>query len=154
MKYPEIGQVTKQYWTDDDFLYLDTTKSIREVCDFALQIIDRMPDDVAQVCGPITSGGKGSIEANLEYLNFSIQEAQKKGLHIFDQMPFEQTLHRILREQTDAENKESILFDFYEPLFESKKIKKLYFVPDWESSHGANWEYKKAKELGMEIGFL
>ena len=39
MKYPEIGQVTKQYWTDDDFLYLDTTKSIREVCDFALQII-------------------------------------------------------------------------------------------------------------------
>lgn len=154
MKYPEISKVTKEYWKEKDFKNLETSKTIREVFDIASSVLSRMPDVVAQVCGPITNGGKGSIEENLNFLNYSIQELQTQGIDVFDQMPFEETFHRIIREEAEQQKYVNILTDFYEPLFNVNKIKTLYFVPGWESSRGANWEYEKAKELGIEIKFL
>lgn len=154
MNYPGVNKITKQYWTDSDFIDLEKTKTIQEVCCIAMRIVSRMPQGIGQVCGPITTGGIGSIEFNLEYLNYNICELQEKGIHLFDQMPYEETFHRIINNQSEVEKSESILEDFYKPLFIQKKIKTLYFVKGWESSYGANWEYQKAKELGIDVVFL
>lgn len=69
-------------------------------------------------------------------------------------MPFEETLHRIVYKEQHNQVYGNILEDFYEPLFMCGKITTLYFIPGWESSRGANWEYKKAEELGIAIRIL
>ncbi len=103
-------------------------------------------------------GGKGSIEANLEEFNNQIKKLQDKGLNVFDQMPFEEPMHRLLIEflKTRSKNEymDSILTEFYLPLFESGYIKELYFLPDWQSSNGAKWEHEQAKKLGIKIVYL
>lgn len=154
MEYPEISEHTKVFWQNEDFESLYTSKNIAEVFEIAKRIIMRMPENIAQVCGPVTSGGKGNIKENLIHLNTSIKELQQKGIPIFDQMPFEETFHRIVKDKSLQQEYVNILNDFYEPLFRLNKIKTLYFVPGWESSRGANWEYEKAKELKIEIKFL
>lgn len=154
MKYPEINIITKQYWSDEDFLRLTNANSIKEVFLVASDIISRMPENIGQVCGPISSGGKGSIEENLKELNAVIGKLQEDGLHIFDQMPFEETIHRIVNNTEYNQKYEDILSDFYEPLFMSGRITTLYFIPGWESSRGANWEHNKAEELGISIVIL
>lgn len=154
MKYPEINKNTKQHWTDKDFADLKTAETISDVFRVALNVISRMPNKVGQVCGPVTSGGKGSVEENLLFLNNTIADLQEKGLDIFDQMPYEETFHRIVNSEKYNQKYGNILSDFYEPLFMLGKIDTFYFVPGWESSNGANWEYKKAKELGFGIKIL
>lgn len=154
MKYPEISLITKKYWKENDFRSLERSKTIHEVFGIARKILSRMPETVTQVCGPVTNGGKGSIEENLKYLSSSIQDLQMKGIFVFDQMPFEETFHRIVRDENLRQTYENILTDFYEPLFGLGKIRTLYFVPGWESSRGANWEYEKAKEMGIQVIFL
>jgi hypothetical protein len=152
--YPEISTSTKQYWGDDNFKAISDARTIKEVYMVALNILSKMPDEVAQVCGPVTSGGKESVEENLKYLNKAICELQEKGVDVFDQMPFEETFHRIVNDETTNQKYENILHDFYEPLFTLNRIKILYFVPGWESSRGANWEHDKASELGITISYL
>ncbi|MFA5997453.1 MAG: DUF4406 domain-containing protein [Candidatus Paceibacterota bacterium] len=151
MTFPEINKSTKQYWTEEDFTKLQEAQNIQDVFSIAKDVLSRMPDSLAQVCGPITSGGKGSIGENLKYLDEIIDELQKQGVHIFDQMPFEETFQRIAYSKTSTEDHDDILTEFYEPIFRSGKINTLYFVPDWESSRGAQWEYERAKRLGMKI---
>lgn len=154
MKYPEISDETKKYWTEEERVLLDNAKTIHEVFTVASTILDRMPKELAQVCGPITNGGKGSIEANLEYLNLSIQKLQQEGIHVFDQMPYEETFHRIVADPLYSQKYENILDDFYEPLFATKRISTLYFVKGWEGSRGAKWEHTRAVETGMQIVYL
>ena len=69
-------------------------------------------------------------------------------------MPFEETLHRIIHDEHSGQKYENVLTDFYEPLFRSRMIQKLYFVQGWESSRGAQWEYGMAQELGITVQFL
>lgn len=154
MKYPEINETTKRYWKDfnNDNLYRATT--IKEVFSVALDVLSRMPEKMGQVCGPVTSGGIGSVEGNLENLNNQIRKLQEKGVVMFDQMPFEETFHRIIKDESLNQKYENILTDFYEPLFSLNRINTLYFVEGWKSSRGANWEHDKAKELSLSIVYL
>ena len=151
MTFPAINKSTKQYWTEEDFDALQNAQNIQDVFSIAKDVLSRMPDTLAQVCGPITSGGKGSIGENLKYLDEQIDKLQQQGVHIFDQMPFEETFQRIAYSKTSTEHHDDILNDFYEPVFQLGKIKTMYFIPGWESSKGAQWEYERAKRLGMEI---
>jgi hypothetical protein len=154
MKFPEINKPTGQYWIDEDYKNIEEAQSIQDIFAVAKDVLSRMPDNLAQVCGPITSGGRGLVEENLKYLDKIIDDLQAQGIDIFDQMPFEKTFQRIAYSKTSKEHHDDILTNFYEPIFRSKKITTLYFVPDWESSKGANWEYQKAKELGIETKFI
>ncbi len=151
----EFSEVTKQYWQEKDWEDVDKVQSIKELYSVAERIMERMPKPFGQVCGPITTGGAGSVPLNLERFNVAIKELQAKGVHVFDQMPFEKSMERLSSELTQKKIYDhSILSDFYLPLFESGKIKTFYFLPDWQSSTGAKWEHEKAKELGAEIVYL
>lgn len=154
MKYPEISKKTKEYWKDEDSNHLTEAKSVADIFAVAQIVLSRMSGKMGQVCGPVTNGGFGSVEENLNHLSKQIEELQEKGLTVFDQIPFEETFHRVVRDETLNQKYQNILTDFYEPLFTLGRIDTLYFVKGWESSRGANWEHDKAKELGLSIVYL
>ncbi len=133
---------------------LDKASSHKDLFKIAEDILRRMPSPIGQVCGPISTGGAGSIEKNLKRFEIAIADLQNKGLNIFDQMPFENPMHRIISQKSDGKYDNSILNDFYLPIFESGMVKKLYFLPDWESSTGARWEHEQAKRLGLDVEYL
>lgn len=143
---------------EEHHLYaIENAKTYKELSLIALEIIKKMPKPVAQVLGPISSGGKGSIEENSNELRKFILKLKKEGNTMFNNLPFEKSLLRIRAFGNHLSVEESnivLLEEFYKPLFESGFIKKLFFVPNWESSHGARWEHEKAKELGIEIIYL
>lgn len=149
----EFSETTRKYWTEQDFKDLESCGNPTDLLGVAMRIIDRMPkENLGQVCGPITTGGKGNIVDNLKFFNETIKKLQLEGYNIFDQMPFEDPMQSLKNKPNG--NYKDILLDFYYPVFKSGHIKKLYFMPGWENSKGAVWEHDIAKELGIEIVYL
>ncbi|MCM2339106.1 MAG: DUF4406 domain-containing protein [Burkholderiales bacterium] len=151
----EISEITKQYWTKEDWENLEKVESAGDLYIIAQDVISRMPKPFVQVCGPIATGGLGSLDANLNLFNETIKELQNEGLSVFDQMPFEDSMQRLKKKITSkSEVVTTILTDFYYPIFESGLISAFYFIPGWETSFGAKCEHEKAKELGIKIVYL
>ena len=151
----ELSNITKQYWTEKDWHDLEDVKTVKDLYIIASIIVNRVPTPRVQVCGPISTGGKGSIENNLEVFNDRIKELQKEGLNVFDQMPFEGPMHKMVLDYTKKdEYLDDILTDFYLQRFESGNISELYFLPDWKSSYGAKWEHEQAERLKLKITYL
>ncbi len=151
----EFSEITKQYWEEKDWKDLENVKLASDLYIIAKRIIKRMPKPFVQVCGPIGTGGLGSIDGNLNVFNNTINELQSQGLNVFDQMPFEKPMQE-LHEKLIAKGEypKSLLTDFYCPIFESGLISTFYFLPNWKTSTGAKWEHKKAQELGIKIIYL
>ena len=136
-------------YTDADFSAMEKTASFKELVPIAMQIINRICPPVGFVCGPISAaGGTKSVKRNTEIFQSHIEFLERKGLKIFNQLPFEKTLWRILAE---GKNESNLLKDFYQPLFDSGAFNIFYFIPGWESSYGASWEFRKAQELEITI---
>jgi len=137
-----------KYWTHEDVQALDEAVMYTDLFVIALRIIDRMPkENLTQICGPITTGGKGSRDENIKEFNKAIFFFISKGENIFDQMPFQDAMERLSKDVEGYDTR--ILEHFYLPLFRSGKIKKLKFLPDWEGSKGANWEHKQIEILNI-----
>lgn len=137
-----------KYWTIKDVQALETAKNHGDLLIIALRVLDRMPQPIVQICGPISTGGKGSIEENIAEFNKAISYFIGMGENVFDQMPFQDAMVRLKKEVIDAYD-ERILFEFYQPIFKSGKIKKMKFLPDWESSRGATWEHEQIEILNI-----
>ena len=142
-----------EHWTLDHFDKLALCKTYAEMNGLALQIIDRLSQPVRQVCGPITTGGFGDAKRNLRVFTKAIVELSKE-ITVFDQMPFEPPMWSILKNRTAKDYDNTILTDFYLPIFESKKVRTLCFLPNWKESYGANWEHEQAKRIGLAIRYL
>ncbi len=142
----------KRYWTENLAQELSQVASVEEMRDFALKLLNMIDGDIGMVTGPIGSGGLGSREKNLERFQKVIDERYEEGNAMFDQMPFQEKI-KYFYDQSGGD-KMVILEGFYLPLFKTGKIKKFYFIPDWQSSIGATWEHDRAKELGIEIIYL
>lgn len=84
---------------------------------------------------------------------FLFRVCRWRGVNVFDQTVFEESLWRILKTPY-AKGKDHLLGTFYLPLFESGLIVTLDFLPNWESSYGAVWEHNKAQQLGLQIIYL
>lgn len=150
----EFSEITKKYYEEKDWQGLDTANSYKDLYVIAERVISRMPKPFAQVCGPIATGGLGSIEANLNAFNEEIKKLQRNGVDVFDQMPFEGSMQRIKKLDKNADHLGDILADFYYPIFHSGLVSALYFMPNWRSSKGANKEHERAIELGLKIVYL
>lgn len=107
---------------------------------------------LGMVCGPISTGGLGSIPANLQRFALAIATLQESGRHIFSQMPYETALHRV-RDATAGIGvyDMKLLEEFYLPLFESGHVARKFFIPGWQSSTGTTWERNYALRLGIQI---
>ena len=121
----------------------------------ALGILRRMSaleKPIVQICGPMTTGGRGSLKANMAFFKKAQLVASDKGLVIFDQTPFQDAMIRLSLEW--GKRKEycmPILEVFYRGVFQSGYIAALYFLPDWERSVGSIWERKEGVKLGLTI---
>ena len=150
----DISTKRLEYSTPEDFLELEEAETYAALHAIAEVIISRMPKPFGQVCGPIATGGLGSIEANLHAFNETIKKLQSEGYVVFDQIPFEEPMQKIKNDLKPGEYAEAILTDFYRPLFESGNIDTFYFMPNWQTSRGANWEHGEAERLGIKIVYL
>jgi len=108
---------------------------------------------IAMVCGPISTGGRGSKNENLKVFSRAIDRLSADGLFIFSQMPFEDGMGRIFNSDPKLQGN-VLLEEFYLPIFGSGLIKLLYFLPGWENSIGATWKHEQAKKLNIPIVYL
>ena len=150
----KLSNDTRQYWEKKDYKELGKVESMKEVYIVAERILKRMPKPVVQVCGPISSGGEGFANKNLEALKEAIRNLQRQGLNVFDQTPFDMAVRRIKSKTPQTEYFESILVDFHLPLFELGIISTLYFMPNWQTSHGAKWEHEQGEKMKFEIKYI
>lgn len=142
-----------RFVTDEDRKEVEKAVTFEELRAVAARILQRMPQPVGMVCGPITTGGTGSVQKNLTILRRAIQALEKEGQHIFDQTFFETPMFRI-KETPYCRGDLHLLETFYLPLFEAGLIKALHFLPAWSSSDGATWEHGAGFRLGLEIKYL
>jgi hypothetical protein len=145
--------IMKDYWTELEIQALKNVATFEEMVPVALTILKKMHllgKPIHQICGPISTGGKGSIEANMVYFHRAIQVAHEQGLLVFDQTPFQDAMVRLAADH-DARKEycTDILHVFYRGVFKSGLVDTLLFLPDWQSSFGATWEWNEAKELGL-----
>jgi hypothetical protein len=115
----------------------------------ALQILERIPKPIIQICGPISTGGKGSLEANIAEFNKAIFFFNAKGENVFNQIPFQDGMKK-LKGNIKGYNTR-ILTEFYLPLFHSRKISKYKFLPNGKGSIGTEWEREQVELLGFEF---
>jgi len=98
------------------------------------------------VCGPITTGGTGNVVTNLLLFNYAIQLLQRAGRPMFSQMPYEAGIAELAHTWRQKNPKASyctpILTEFYARIFLPKFVRRAWFLPDWQTSHGAKWERK------------
>ena len=137
-----------------DINQMEMAQSYRELTPIGLRVLNRIPGDVVMVCGPISTGGTGSIAENIEVFRGAIARVVRMGEFVFTQLPFEGPMQAIKGKLLPESDGLSLLELFYRPLFESGMMKRLYFIPSWKSSFGANWEHSVALELGIEIRHL
>lgn len=105
------------------------------------------------VCAPIFSDGTDSIAENIQKLDDQINQLTEQGNKVFNQIHF---LDINLAQETNIEHFETrIKFDeFYQPLFSSGLIKKVYMLPGWERSQGCVWEHSFVSSNNIEIIYL
>jgi hypothetical protein len=143
-----------QFWTEVEHHNIKLAQTFSELVPVALAVLERMPKPIAQVCGPISTGGLGSIEKNLAVFDTTIDHLMQQGVVVFDQMPFEEHIFRIVENKWGTRQNNMLLEEFYRPIFVSRHVSRLYFIHDWQSSEGANWEHALGQRLGIEIMYL
>ena len=87
----------------------------------------------------------------MEALHQAVHWLSGTGKTVFDQRPFETPMRRLVEARRVSDYAYDLLDEFYLPLFESGHIKELHFLPGWESSVGARWEYEQGLRLGILI---
>lgn len=142
--------MSQHLMTEVHFSQIETAPDHHALLAVATDILALLDDPVGMVCGPISTGGLGCIEANKQRFTDAIFHLQGLGHIIFNQMPFESGLAR-LNTHTAFSYDLRILELFYRPIFESGRIKTKFFIPGWESSTGARWERRLAEELNIRI---
>ena len=87
----------RRYYSTDAIKRIRLAKSYRELLIVAIDVLDVMRDQkpwkhIAMVCGPITTGGRGSRDENLKVFSRAIAKLSADGLLVFSQMPFEDSM--------------------------------------------------------------
>lgn len=130
-------------------------ESFAALAEIALREIKTLGSSCVVVCGPITTGGRGSVEENVRAFQAAIQHLRTQGQVVFDQMPYEPSLWT-LKDKWQREHGSDnycwpLLLEFYLPLYRSGFIVEAHFLPGWESSTGARWEREQFSQLGVKI---
>ncbi|HBM45619.1 MAG: hypothetical protein UT05_C0005G0049 [Parcubacteria group bacterium GW2011_GWF2_38_76] len=140
----------EKYWKSSDLEDLEKAKTFEELADIAIRVIKRMPQPVVQVCGPMTTGGK-SFKENMEFFENSIKFLRIKGFSVFNQIAFEEAMHRIVKSDYPPVYCRELLEIFYGKILRSGLIKKTFFLPKWWGSRGAIWERMVSIHERIEI---
>ncbi|OHA15585.1 MAG: hypothetical protein A3H57_03285 [Candidatus Taylorbacteria bacterium RIFCSPLOWO2_02_FULL_43_11] len=143
-----------KYWTKDIYDELEKVNDFEHLFPIGLKVIKKMPQPISMVSGPISTGGKGSIEKNLKVFERAIDLLSEKGHNVFHQLPFQGVMIRLGTSWKGQGYCMPLLTEFYQPVFESGYIKTVHFIPGWEKSFGAKWEHEQCGRLGIERIYL
>ena len=140
------------HWRDVDHERLVQVQTFEEMFDIALPMLERISKPAVQVCGPISTGGVGTIEGNVRILEEAMRRVHEKGISVFNQLPFERSMSRLAVPWDERrEYCEPILEVFYRRVFASGHLSGTMFLPNWETSYGARWERRFAPTHGIEV---
>ncbi len=143
-----------RFWTGAEKKRLEQADTLSELADIALVILGRMAEEkrkIVQICGPMTTGGFGNLDDNMKLFQYAIDVASDRGLHVFNQLPFQDAMKRIVQWFPNQPYCQAILDNFYRPIFGSGYVQRTLFLPNWKTSHGASWEYGLVTELGLVV---
>ena len=142
---------------------IDIRRAVRESQSFpqlaqvALERLKRRGQEVSIVCGPITTGGTGTRQGNLEVFKAVIRALKSQKIELFNQMPYEPGLERLSQDWQKNGGTgycQEILDEFFLPLFESSYITRAFFTHKWWTSTGAKWEHDVCFRLGLKVVYL
>lgn len=126
--------------------------AIENLCE---QVAFQKGEPCCMVCGPMTTGGTGNQAMNFSIITAAIHALGKRGFHVFNQVPYEEALHRLVREwKKDPKNTgycRLILEVFYRNIFATRKINHGFFIPRWESSTGTLFEHDELPVHGALV---
>lgn len=149
-------RVHSQFWTPTLRRRLATTDNFAKLTQLALSVLDNAPSSLCMVSGPMSTGGFGSLSKNMRVFCSSVEVAEDMILNcsVFSQMPFEDKMVTLCRQWRERNPREiycwPILHIFYGALLASGKVKVFYFLPGWNSSRGARWEFRECAKWGIE----
>lgn len=141
--------------TPEELRRLKEVETFEAAADIAIGVMRRLAQDgskVVQICGPMTTGGAGSFEANVARVERAVEIARGRGVVAFDQEPFLEALVRLCADRSEQGGYcYEVLEVYYNRIFTSGALAATMFLSGWESSTGAKWERAKAAALGLGI---
>ncbi len=155
-----FDDVHYRHWTPADRRALQRAgSSLPRLCDIALEVKSRMPEEIHLISGSITSGGVGSIEGNWLVFRRTIEHLiVHERLNVFSVHPFQAGMHSYhtewARRAKPGDYCWDILFEFYLPFFTSCTSAMFHFIHGYESSRGATWEHQQCLGRGFKRRYL
>ena len=148
-----------RYWSPKNIAALERAQSYYDLRLIAQDVMSRMHPQLMLVSGPISTGGHNDIKKNLEEFHELIKHLEimleLKGIFfgVFDQTPFEDAIKTIREKRQKAGEfihyDWRILHEFYGVLFGLGQITSMVFLPGWQESTGAKWEFEIARRRMM-----
>jgi MOSC domain-containing protein YiiM len=150
----EFDSIQDNFWTKVERDTLLTAKNLEDLVRVALIILERMHRTgrrIIQVCAPMTTGGLGNYEANMEVFRRIIENAHQSSRYlVFDQDSFTDA---ILRLDGKRDNKHEywhkLIDEFYGAIFRSGYFYGTVWVRGWRGSVGCRGERRIARECGL-----
>lgn len=136
---------------DNDHASIACAQSFHELLTIGIDLAKRLPPPAIQLSGPMTTGGLGTLESNVEFMRTATQSLIDQGHAVFDILVFHDTIMRLLEKRADQTYPFNLLEVFFRGMFASGHIHAVYFLPGWESSVGSRWERECVIELGLAI---
>ncbi len=156
----------KEYWTLEDFEALENLKSfsdpilvMKSLFSIALRILNRSPQALATVCGPMSSGTR-SVEENIKIFNRTLFRLGQR-IPVFNVMPFEPIFHMVHMLVEDdkslcpnGSSSKFFIDHFYSKVYAIKKKWSPHFIGGWENSIGATMEHDIFRNLKCKPFYL
>jgi hypothetical protein len=147
------------YLTGANIADVSLAKTLEKLVRLAVGVMMRMPQPVAWVGGPISSGPLTYAE-NRARMRAVVVSLKKEGVTVFNHLPFEKRAEQLLAEEfkksvnggrLPVQAQRELRDDFYVPIFTSGRVRILYLLPDWPFSLNALWQNKFAEEAGIPV---
>lgn len=139
-------------WTDEELGALSGATSLHAIADHAVAHLTRlaaMGEEVVQLCGPMSTGGLGCLERNMERFAAAVLQLHEAGYLVFNQIPLQDRIIVATDHHAGGPYCMDILEILYRRIFESGHVVQAFFLPDWQSSTGARWEYDFVQRCGI-----
>jgi len=145
--------VKMNYLTDDEQAALMVARTMGEIVEIALAVLERMPQPVRWVAGPLTSGRR-TAEENRKRLHRTIFHYKEIGATTFNYLPFQRRAMQIASKVQEGGIQERLRDELYAPIFRSGKIAELRIMPGSDASLNVHWMRGFASAKGIPIRFI
>lgn len=153
-------------WIDEEIQKVNVAQDLHCLCEIGIEHITRRCAglsgvNVVQICGPMTTGGilkpdgTADFDANMRRFKRAVElvyaRSESDGFVLFNQIPLQPGIIRVLDYFNQPEYPLSVLDDIYVPIFQRKLVTKVYMLPGWDRSIGSRIEFEAATQNGISV---